>query len=117
MDVLASQSAIRLRCTRSRSPVDRHGPVPGSARAVCCRLDAFPCEPDLLADLLLSPGEWELWTRMRAVEKRRHEWLLGRWPPRMPCGGWWKEHSGVQLAPAEIEIRPDPYGCPRVAIR
>ena len=49
-----------------------------SVRAACCRLEGLPCEPDVLAGQILSPGEQSHWISMRAVEKRRHEWLLGR---------------------------------------
>ena len=51
-----------------------YGPGP----LVCCRLDALPLEPNLIAGLMLSPGEADFWRSMRAVDKRRHEWLLGR---------------------------------------
>jgi phosphopantetheinyl transferase len=80
---------------------------------VCCRLDALPCEPNVLADLMLSPGEGKYWRSMRAVDKRRHEWLLGRSVAKDAVRRLVEEHSGVQLAPAAVEIRPDPYGRPR----
>jgi phosphopantetheinyl transferase/acyl carrier protein len=79
--------------------------LPGS---VCCRLDAFPCEPNVLADQILSPGEREYWRSMRGVEKRRREWLLGR------CAAKEAVRSLVGLPPEEIEIVPDPYGRPEV---
>jgi phosphopantetheine--protein transferase-like protein len=49
---------------------------------------------------------------MRAVEKRRHEWLLGRLVAKDAVRRLVEEHAGVRLAPADIEIRPDPYGRP-----
>jgi len=79
--------------------------MPGS---VCCRLDAFPCEPDALAERILSPAEREYWRSMRAVEKRRHEWLLGRAAAKEAV------RALVGLPPEEIEILPDPYGRPLV---
>jgi len=85
-----------------------HGPGP----LVCCRLDALPLEPDLLAHLLLSPGEWEFWRQMRAVDKRRREWLLGRSVAKDAVRRLVEKQAGVQLAPADVEIRPDPYGRP-----
>jgi phosphopantetheinyl transferase/acyl carrier protein len=94
------------------------GLLPESARAVCCRLDAFPCEPNLLADLILSSGERHQWMSMHAVDKRRHEWLLGRCAAkdavRRLLAKYSAEYSNVQLSPREIEIVPDSYGCPRV---
>jgi phosphopantetheinyl transferase len=79
---------------------------------LCCRLDALPYEPNALAELILSPGEWEFWRSMRAVDKRRHEWLLGRAVAKDVVRRLVEEHAGVTLAPSEIEIRPDPYGRP-----
>jgi|HubBroStandDraft_4_1064222.scaffolds.fasta_scaffold71840_2 phosphopantetheinyl transferase len=86
-----------------------YGPGP----LVCCRLDALPLEPSLLAGLMLSPGEADFWRSMRAVDKRRHEWLLGRSVAKDAVRLLLEKHLGVQLAPAEVEILPDPYGRPR----
>jgi phosphopantetheinyl transferase len=86
-----------------------HGPGP----LVCCRLDALPIEPNFLADLILSPGEADVWRRMRAVDKRRHEWLLGRCAAKDAVRRLVEEYLGVPLAPADVEIQPDPYGRPR----
>jgi len=80
---------------------------------VCCRLDALPLDPNHLADLILSPGEADVWRGMRAVEKRRHEWLLGRSVAKDAVRLLVENHGGVPLAPADIEILPDPYGRPR----
>jgi phosphopantetheinyl transferase len=94
-------------------PIAPYGRVPhGRGLLVCCRLDALPLEPEHLAHLLLSPGEWEVWRGMRAVDKRRHEWLLGRAVAKDAVRRLVEEHTGVRLAPADIEIRPDPYGRP-----
>jgi len=70
-------------------------------------------EPDLAAELHLSPGEWEFWRGMRAVAKRRHEWLLGRVAAKNAVGLLIEKYLGVPLSPAAIEIRPDAYGCPQ----
>ena len=48
---------------------------------------------------------------MRAVEKRRHEWLLGRHAAKQAV------QSLLNLNPKEIEIMPDPYGRPQVKYR
>jgi phosphopantetheinyl transferase/acyl carrier protein len=95
-------------------PVGRPaGPWPES---VCCRLDAFPCEPQTLADQILSPAERDHWNAMRAVEKRRHEWLLGRAVSKQAVRLLLERNLDSQLSPAEIEIVPDPYGRPLVCI-
>jgi phosphopantetheinyl transferase/acyl carrier protein len=90
------------------------GLLPRSGRTAYCRLDAFPCAPGALADLILNPLEREHWTGMRAVEKRRHEWLLGRYAAKSSVRLLLKKHLGMQPSFPEIGIVPDPYGCPRV---
>jgi phosphopantetheinyl transferase/acyl carrier protein len=98
--------------TQARVPDGRPmGPWPES---VCCRLDAFPCEPNVLANLILSPGERAHWISMRAVEKRRHEWLLGRCAAKQAVGSLLERDLDLHLPPNEIEIVPDPYGRPLV---
>src|ERR1039458_8248272 len=87
------------------------GPWPGS---VCFRLDAFPCEPNVLADRILSPAEREYWRSMRGVEKRRHEWLLGRSVAKEAVRSLLERNLDLHLSPEEIEIMPDPYGRPLV---
>jgi len=80
----------------------------------CSRLDGLPCEPSLLAGLILSPGEREYWESMRAVEKRRQEWLLGRCVAKEAVRSLLERNLDLHLEPAEIEIVPDPYGRPHV---
>jgi phosphopantetheinyl transferase/acyl carrier protein len=87
---------------------------PGS-RTVCCRQDKLPCEPGLLADLILSPTERAHWLSMRAVDKRRREWLMGRSVVKEAVRLLIEQHLGLQIPPSEIGIVPDSYGCPRVA--
>jgi len=48
---------------------------------------------------------------MRGVEKRRHEWLLGRAAAKEAVRSLLKD---LHLQPKEIEIIPDPYGRPQV---
>jgi phosphopantetheinyl transferase/acyl carrier protein len=88
----------------------------GLPESVCCRLDSLPCEPNILADMILSAGERDRWRSMRAVEKRRHEWLLGRAVAKEAVRLLLEENSNLRLSPAEIEIVPDPYGRPQVSI-
>jgi phosphopantetheinyl transferase/acyl carrier protein len=85
--------------------------------SVCCRLDAFPCEPDMLADRILSAREREHWKSMRAVEKRRREWLLGRCAAKEAVRSLLERNLDLHLSPVEIEIVPDPYGRPLVSYR
>ena len=99
--------------TQARVPDGRPlGPWPES---VCCRLDAFPCEPNVLANLILSPAERAHWSSMRAVEKRRQEWLLGRCAAKQAVGSLLERDLDLHLPPTEIEIVPDPYGRPLVS--
>ena len=84
--------------------------LPDSVRAICCRVESFPCEPGMLADQILSPRERQHWLTMRGVEKRRHEWLLGRCAAKDAV----RLLVDPELLPREIEIIPDRYGCPRV---
>jgi phosphopantetheinyl transferase/acyl carrier protein len=95
----------------SSSVAPYHGQWP---EFVCARLDALPCGPDALADLILGPSELHHWTTMRAVEKRRHEWLLGRCAAKEAVRSLTEKKLGLRLSPAEIEIVPDCYGRPQV---
>ena len=51
---------------------------------------------------------------MRAVEKRRHEWLLGRWAAKEAVQSLLERELDLRLPSTEIEIVPDPYGRPQV---
>jgi phosphopantetheinyl transferase len=99
-----------------REPLS-HGPL------VCCRLGGFSPEffaashgiwLKVLAHLTLSRREREEWMKMRAVDKRRHEWLLGRCAAKDAVRMLLEKHLHVQLSPADVEIVPDAYGRPRV---
>jgi len=52
---------------------------------------------------------------MRAVEKRRQEWLLGRCAAKQAVQSLLERDLGLHLPPTEIEIVPDPYGRPQVS--
>ena len=77
-------------------------------------MDTFPHAPDVLADMILTPAERAHWTAMRAVEKRRHEWLLGRYAAKEAVRLVLEKNLDVRLSPDQIEIVTDPYGCPQV---
>jgi len=51
---------------------------------------------------------------MRAVEKRRREWLLGRSVAKDAVRLLLERHLGLCLPPTAVEIVPDPYGRPLV---
>jgi phosphopantetheinyl transferase len=87
-------------------------------RAICCR--AHWDQPAGLPEAgciqsLLSAREHRFWIEMRGVEKRRREWLLGRAAAKDAVGRLMAREHGLRLAPADIEILPDGYGCPQVA--
>lgn len=102
-------------CDLSATQVFWPAGLPPVSGAVCCRLDALPGEPDALASLILGPSERNHWMSMRAVEKRRREWLMGRYVAKRAVSLLLEQNSDLRLTPAEIEILPDPYGCPRVS--
>ncbi len=93
-------------------------------RLACRRVDSFAKDffesshgiwPKVLAHLVLSRSEREHWQSMQAVDKRRHEWLLGRCAAKDAVRALVKEHFGLDLCPADVEIVPDGYGRPQVA--
>lgn len=99
-----------------RQAPSEHGPL------VCYRLDGFSPEffeashgiwLKVLAHLVLSRREREEWISMRAVDKRRHEWLLGRCAAKDAVRLLLEKHLHVKLSPADVQIVPDAYGRPR----
>jgi len=51
---------------------------------------------------------------MPGVEKRRHEWLLGRCAAKQAVQSVLERNLDLHLSPTDIEIVPDPYGRPFV---
>ena len=90
------------------------GPVGPWPESVYVRMDALPYPPDVLADRILCPRELEYWDAMRAVEKRRQEWLLGRCVAKDAVRLLLERDLNLHLSPTDIEIVPDAYGCPQV---
>lgn len=84
--------------------------------AVCVRVDGLTGEPEALAERILSPTEHRQWTSMHAVEKRRREWLLGRWVSKQAAQSLLGRDAAPPPALAKIEIVPDPYGRPTVSL-
>jgi phosphopantetheine--protein transferase-like protein len=94
-----------------------------SSSLACCRLDRFPpgfLETSfgvwlkMLALLSLGPRERESWGSMKAVDKRRIDWLLGRCAAKDAVRTLVRRKFGLALYPADIEILPDAQGAPRV---
>jgi len=91
------------------APVAPWGPP---VSLVCRRLDALPCEPGALAELVLSRRERDQWLSMRAVDKRRHEWLMGRCAAKDAVRLVLEKPLGWRIPHSDIEIVPDAYGRP-----
>jgi phosphopantetheinyl transferase len=68
-----------------------------------------------LAYAVLSRKERELWRGLRTPESRRVEWLLGRVLAKDALRATLQRLYGLRLAPADVEILPDPEGRPVAA--
>lgn len=97
--------------------------LPGSEgfQAYRLSLDAFPegfftahsgIWRRVLAHLVLSRRERELWRSLRTPEPRRLEWLLGRVVAKDAVRQHLKQRYSLILCPADIEILPDGDGRP-----
>lgn len=64
---------------------------------------------------LLSHSEREQ-CRSLAIEKRRRDWLLGRWTAKHLVAHYIESAIGCRPALSDIIISPDPDGAPRVRI-
>ena len=89
----------------------------------CCRLEELSEDfleahgkiwQRVLAHLVLSRREREVWQSLKGPEKRKTEWLLGRVAAKDAIRLFLKEHYGMELYPADIEIAQDRYGQPLV---
>ncbi|NTW02099.1 MAG: 4'-phosphopantetheinyl transferase superfamily protein [Oscillochloris sp.] len=61
---------------------------------------------------VLAPAELERYTALR-TEKRRLDWLLGRWTAKQLVQQHLRQH-GVDLPPEAIMVLSDPDGAPRI---
>jgi len=95
--------------------------LPVSGALQCCRLDGFPRDlfaahgmiwKRALAYLVLSHRERETWRNLSGPQKRRTEWLLGRVAAKDAVRLFLKDHCGMELRPADIEIVTDEHGRP-----
>ncbi len=64
---------------------------------------------------LLSPAETALWRSFR-FEKRRREWLLGRWTAKLLLQDYVLQMTGVELPLDCLQIRRAPDGAPLVEL-
>jgi acyl transferase domain-containing protein/phosphopantetheinyl transferase len=87
----------------------------------CCLLDELSYDlleshgriwQRVLAHLVLSRSERLAWRNLKGPEKRRIEWLLGRTAAKDAVRSYMKQHHGVSLYPADIEIEQDEHGKP-----
>jgi phosphopantetheine--protein transferase-like protein len=67
-----------------------------------------------LAYLVLNPTERAEWEAMKAVPKRKHEWLLGRCAAKDAVRQLVLEQHGLVLCAADVEITYDGHGKPEV---
>jgi phosphopantetheinyl transferase/acyl carrier protein len=68
----------------------------------------------VLAHLVLSRRERELWRRLRTPPPRQLEWLLGRVVAKDAVRQLLKQRYDLNLCPADVEILPDEEGRPVV---
>jgi acyl transferase domain-containing protein/phosphopantetheinyl transferase len=98
-------------------------PFPMPEAFSCCFLEALT--PDflaahgkiwqrVLAHLVLSRWERDVWRSLQGSDKRRTEWLLGRVAAKDAVRLFLKRQYDMTLCPADIEIMPDQHGQPCV---
>src|SRR6266849_4689338 len=88
---------------------------------LCCRLDDLANDlmaasaaiwERVLAYLVLSRKERDVWLDIKGPQKRRHEWLRGRLAAKDAVRLYLKKHYGIEQLPADIEITSDENGRP-----
>jgi phosphopantetheinyl transferase len=91
----------------------------------CCRLDQIPLEfletdsgiwRTVLAFIVLSRNEREVFRNLQGSEKRKSEWLLARVAGKDAIRFLMRNCYGIDLWPADIEINSDEHGKPVVRI-
>lgn len=98
-------------------------PLPGIAPepGIACRRfelpDAFLGEQgaiwlDAMAHLVLTPRERTAWGTMRATDKRRREWLIGRIAAKDAVRALLRERHGLAVYAADVDIVVDERGRP-----
>lgn len=66
----------------------------------------------VVASVVLSRQEREVWHGMNATPQRRIDWLLGRVAAKDVVRQYVRQRAGVALRPADVEIVPDASGRP-----
>src|SRR5262249_46789619 len=93
--------------------------LPGAARLEC-RLApaAFPFDRGfwkrVWAQRILGRAERDQFRRLRTPETRQLEWLAGRTAAKEAVQQLLREHYGLELRHADVEIAPDAQGRPLV---
>jgi phosphopantetheine--protein transferase-like protein len=102
--------------TALSTPWDSITHLPSSFRLHGCRCFESRGEDwqKIVAHIILSRRERELWLRLTGAEKRRMEWLLGRLVGKDAVRLFLREKYGMKSCPADIEIFNDEYGRPVV---
>jgi phosphopantetheinyl transferase len=91
--------------------------LPADSQVACCRLDRlFDTQlefwGDLWSSLVLSRLERQAFREVSAAAGRQHEWLSGRTAAKDAVRELVRRQVGVDLLPADIQIRQDSYGRP-----
>jgi len=95
----------------------------GAGQLVCRRVDPLPLEADtadgriwleVLAHIILDPGERRDWANLRGPARRRQEWLSARLAGKEAVRCLLRQHHGLDVWPADIEIYQEARGKPRV---
>jgi phosphopantetheinyl transferase/malonyl CoA-acyl carrier protein transacylase len=101
-------------------------PISGLSEAgglECCRMEDFPDDLlhshgmvwlRVLAHLVLSRRERDVWSKLTGPKKRRIEWLLARVAGKDAVRLLLKKHHGIELCLPDIEIESDEHGRPFV---
>lgn len=63
----------------------------------------------------LTPAELHMFERIRA-QRRRQDWLAGRWAAKELIRSYFDEEAGLQLTPSQIEIKNDENRAPYLSL-
>jgi phosphopantetheine--protein transferase-like protein len=96
---------------------------PEVGKLECCRMEDYPDEllhahgriwHQVLAHLVLSRRERDIWRSLPDSEKHSPEWLLARVAGKDAVRLFLKKHHGIDLCPSDIDIDSDEHGHPIV---
>jgi phosphopantetheinyl transferase len=98
-------------------------PLSASEKMACNRLDPLPVEfggaegriwLNVMAYIVLSPKERQIWGQLTGHDKRRVEWLMARLTGKEAVRSLLHANYGLDVWPADIEIYQDDRGKPLV---